>query len=192
MDLNPHHWVSEYGDYLFSIAFLKINHRETAEDLVQDTFLSAIRSLDTFRKESSVKTWLVSILNNKIIDHYRKRDTLQGPDEYLSKTDDPFYSAFFQADRYSDAHWKRDSRPQDWDNDTESELLRDEFFRVLEYCIHRMPSRLIPVFTAKFIDEKNSEDICKDLAISPSNYWVMIHRSKLLMRSCLEKSWIKR
>ena len=70
--LEPSSWVTSFGDYLFSYALLKVGKREIAEDLVQEAFISAIKAKDTFKGDSSEKTWLTAILNNKIIDHYRK------------------------------------------------------------------------------------------------------------------------
>ena len=104
--INPKEWVSKYGDYLFSIALLKTNNKETAEDLVQDTFASAIKAKELFRGDSSEKTWLVSILNNKIIDFYKKKDILKNTDEYLTDTEQSFDAIFFESDYYSKAHWK--------------------------------------------------------------------------------------
>jgi len=65
-------WVVEYGDDLYSWAFYKTSSRETAQDLIQETFLSAFKSYKKFKHESQPKTWLFKILNNKIIDYYRK------------------------------------------------------------------------------------------------------------------------
>jgi RNA polymerase sigma-70 factor (TIGR02943 family) len=181
--LNPSSWVRSFGDYLFSYALLKVGNRETAEDLVQDTFVSAIKAKDSFKGNSSEKTWLTSILKNKIIDHYRRSDVLRNASEYIGETDHQFSDHFFDK---SNGHWLKASAPQDW---PDREISNAEFDRVIQMCIHKMPSRLIPVFVAKFIDDEDSEIICKAHNISASNYWVMIHRAKVLIRSCLEKNW---
>ena len=70
--LDPSTWVSEYGDYLFRYAVVMVKNHSTAEELVQETFLAAIKGLDKFEGRSTVKTWLRSILKNKTIDHFRK------------------------------------------------------------------------------------------------------------------------
>jgi len=71
--LAPSSWVEKYVDSPFNHAILRVNDREVARDLVQETFLSALQNLSSFREESSEKTWLFAILKNKIIDHYRRR-----------------------------------------------------------------------------------------------------------------------
>jgi RNA polymerase sigma-70 factor (ECF subfamily) len=170
-EFEPAQWVSRYGDYLYSLAVLKVNDTATAEDLVQETFMAAIKAKGTYRGDSSEKTWLVSILNNKVIDYYRKKDVLKNATTYLSETEESF------------------TENRDWTIYADDSLNQMEFQKVIQFCIQKMPPRLIPVFIARFLDQEESELICKVLDISPSNYWVMIHRAKILMRSCLEKNW---
>ena len=69
---DPAEWTQIYGDYLYSYALSRVYRKELAEDLVQETFLSALKSKDSFQGRSKEQTWLTSILKNKIIDHYRK------------------------------------------------------------------------------------------------------------------------
>ncbi|HZY81588.1 MAG TPA: sigma-70 family RNA polymerase sigma factor [Cyclobacteriaceae bacterium] len=180
--LNPDSWLTSYGDYLFSYCMIRVNHRETAEDLVQETLISAFRSKDSFKGESSEATWLVAILKNKIIDHYRKRDVLKDVQYYLESTEEDFSKNFFDA---SNGHWLRDAAPADLN------IEQGEFEKILLGCVHKMPPKLVPVFIAKFFDEEDSETICKVHNISSSNYWVIIHRAKVLVRACLEKNWFK-
>ena len=65
-------WVYQYGDALFSWAISKTKNKELSEDLVQETYIAALKSFESFENRSQPKTWLISILNNKIIDHFRK------------------------------------------------------------------------------------------------------------------------
>jgi len=189
---NPEQWLSLYGDYLFTLAMLKTKKREVAEDLVQDTFLSAIKSIDKFKGNSTEKTWLVSILNHKIIDYYRKNDVLKNVTDYLDQTDETFNDHYFGATKGFSGHWKQESAPLPWGKGTDDEINRDEFYKILDVCLSKMPAKLMPVFISKFIDEKDSDEIRKEFDLTSSNYWVIIHRSKLLMRECLEKNWFAR
>lgn len=177
------------GDYLYSYALMKVGERATAEDLVQETFVAAIRSKDTFKGESSEKTWLVTILKNKIIDYYRKKDVLRNATKYLAETEFDFTKNFFNL---NDGHWIESARPAPWSSLADSALESKEFETTLEGCIRKMPPKLVPVFVAKFIDDEDSEIICKVHGISSSNYWVMIHRAKVLIRSCLDKNWFQK
>lgn len=69
-------WFELYSDDLYNWAYHKTSKSEVAEDMVQDTFLSVIKYFDSFREESNPKTWLIAILNNKIIDYYKKEAKL--------------------------------------------------------------------------------------------------------------------
>ena len=71
--LNPKEWVKNYSDTLYRFAALRVNDEETAKDLIQETFLAALRNAESYRGEISEKNWLFTILKNKIIDHYRKK-----------------------------------------------------------------------------------------------------------------------
>lgn len=164
-----------------------------SQDLVQETFLSAIKARDTFNGLSSEKTWLTVILKNKVTDYYRRKDILRDANDYLENTDKSFHSAFFDRAEESYGHWRKDTVPKAWhDEDADAPIRQNEFYKILQYCIDKMPSKLVPAFVAKYIDEDETEKICKELNISSSNYWVMIHRAKVLMRSCLEKNWFLR
>ena len=60
--LDPQHWVERYGDYLFNYAAGRVSDRERAEDLVQETFLAALKGRERYRGDSTERTWLTSIL----------------------------------------------------------------------------------------------------------------------------------
>lgn len=184
--LNPDLWLKSYGDYLFSYTLMKVGNKEIAEDIVQDAFVSAIKAKATFNGESSEKTWLVTILKNKIIDYYRKKDVLKQSTQYIAETEDDFSKHFFEK---SNGHWLTNTAPKFWTESADFVLTTDEFNKIVHSCIQKMPSKFIPVFTAKFLDEEDSETICKVHGISSSNYWVIIHRAKVLIRSCLEQNW---
>jgi RNA polymerase sigma-70 factor (TIGR02943 family) len=183
--VDPKTWLKSHGDYLFSYCMFRVNHRETAEDLVQETLISAWRFKDSFMGESSERTWLIAILKNKIVDYYRKKEVLRDSKDYLENTDGDFSKNFFNP---GDGHWVREAGPKAWNN-ADADLMQEEFSAVMRSCVEKMPPRLVPVFIARFFDEEDSDTICKVHNISSSNYWVIIHRAKVLIRACLEKHW---
>jgi RNA polymerase sigma-70 factor (ECF subfamily) len=186
--LNPDNWVDLYADYLYSLALMKVNKIEVAEDLVQDTFLSAFKAKDSFKGEASEKTWLTRILNNKIIDYYRKKNPESSLQDYLDTTHEQFNEAFFEQKGFRKGHFQPLIGNYDWENPMNSQ----EFENILKLCISKIPPKIAPIFVAKFLEEEDTEKICKDYQISTSNYWVIIHRIKLLMRACLEKNWFRK
>jgi RNA polymerase sigma-70 factor (TIGR02943 family) len=178
-------WVHDYSDLLYSFAVQRVRDDHLAKDLVQETFLAAWRNVDNYSGEASVKTWLFTILKNKIIDHYRKASTrLSGDLHSIETAPDVFFD---DAD-----HWDKDVYPADWGVDYSSKIESKEFFTVLDKCRGRLKEIQNAAFSMKYLEGYNSDEICKVLQISSSNYWVLVHRAKTQLRACLEKNWFVR
>jgi RNA polymerase sigma-70 factor (TIGR02943 family) len=183
--LNPDRWVSEHGNYLFSYAISRISSREVAEDLVQETMLSAFQAREKFRGGSSERTWLISILKRKVIDHYRKQS--RNP-EFLS---DNFTSPFYSGGA-ADGTWIKEHAPGSWDLHQMDGEDDEALMKVIQYCISLLPPRMESTFSMKTLDEYSTEEICKELDISESNLWVLLHRARLQLRECVENQWYKK
>jgi len=178
-------WVQKHSDELYNWALHKTSQREIAEDLVQETFLAAVKAFEKFKGKSSPKTWLFSILNNKIIDHYRqsaKTNTLfkSVTEEQATSNSDSFFTNNGKWDNFqSHAIWEEETHLLD----------NQDFNKILAACIENLPLKWQLAIIAKYIDGKSGKEICKELDLSASNYWQVIHRAKLLLRKCLEKNW---
>ena len=70
---HPETWVNEYGDFLYRFALSRVKDPSVAEDLVQETFLAALRARENFKGRSAGRTWLIAILKHKIVDYIRKK-----------------------------------------------------------------------------------------------------------------------
>ena len=175
-------WVNDYSDALYGFALQRIKDKDTAKDLLQETFLAAWRNVDNYNAEASVKTWLISILKNKIIDHYRK-SSKRVKDELLEMNSSE--NIFFD----SEDHWAKGYYPKDWNVDYNTPLESKEFYKILKACKSKLKTIQDQVFTMKYMDDVESEEICKVLKLSASNYWVLIHRAKVQLRACLEVNW---
>jgi len=188
--LDPKHWVEKYGDYLFNYAVVRVNDASKAEDLVQETFLAGLKASDRFRGESAERTWLTSILRRKIIDSYRKkyssRESSFGENEQTV-----FDADFYRSEEPFRGHWLEGRGPNSYSLLPEGELEQAEFMEFIKLCMEGLKPQLAAAFSMKMIDEEDSETICKELGITPSNLWVMLHRARLKMRDCLEKKWLQ-
>lgn len=180
-DFDLSDWVNEYISELYSWALHKVSDDNLAADLIQDTFLAASEKIDTFKGESSPKTWLFSILNHKIIDHYRKKI------HQTSAIDNQIFTNFFG----SGGEWLETQKPRDWSDEKEEPMLDEpEFYEVLQKCLDALPEKWSASVKLKYLLEKNGNEICQELEISPSNFWQIIHRAKLQLRECIEKNWV--
>jgi RNA polymerase sigma-70 factor (ECF subfamily) len=178
-------WINQYGDGLYSWAFHKTSSKEVAEDLVQDTFLSAFNSIDSFENRSNPKTWLFSILNNKIIDYYRKAAR-----KFTSIETDSEKEGYQITESLFDnnQNWSPSGYEDVWDK--EKHLLDDpEFIKIFDGCLKDLPAKWNLAVLAKYRLGKEAVEICQELNITPSNYWQIIRRSKLLLKKCIEKQW---
>ncbi len=174
-------WVEEHSDSLFSWALYKTDSKETAEDLVQDTFLAASTSMHHFKGNSNPKTWLLAILKNKISDHYRK----------VYK--DPHGKNAINIDSVFDkeGRWNPGERPLAWEEET-GHLLDDfAFIKVLNSCMGKLPENWFAAMQLRYMEGKDGAFICQELEVSDTNYWQILHRAKLQLRKCLEVNWFK-
>lgn len=180
---SPLEWLELYGDYLFRFAYQRISNRETAEDLVQDTLLSAYRAFDTFEGKASVKTWLVSILKNKIIDHMRRAKKVQ----FVS------LEGMTDSDSADDSFnmlgiWKK--IPPAWGLDPAEVAQSKDFLKQLGQCIDVLPDSMRSVFSLRTLDQLSTQEICELLKISENNVWVILHRARSRVRKCIEVNWL--
>jgi RNA polymerase sigma-70 factor (TIGR02943 family) len=181
--LAPSTWPERYGDELYRFALSRVSDAVAAEELVQDTFLSALDALASFRGEASERTWLFVILRRKIIDHYRRqaRAPHVGLDA-ISEPAGPGEGVFFEPD----GHWRASQSPVSWLH-ADAALEQQELHEVLRHCQEKLPPQHGAVFALRFVEELPAEEICQELGISSANYWVIVHRAKLQLRRCLEK-----
>lgn len=183
-------WVEMYSDKMYSWTFYKTNSKEIAEDLVQDTFLAAFQSISKFEGKSDPKTWLFAILNNKIAEHFRKiyRNPILSENQANPNEGESFFDTLFD----SNGEWQKEERPKEWQN-TEAHLLDDvAFVKVLQACMDKLPANWNAVIQLKYLEEKKGDLICQELGIAPTNFWQILHRSKLQLRKCLENHWFKK
>lgn len=182
---NPEYWVAQYGDYLFRFAMVKLHDEHLAEDAVQETLLAALQGQKNFSGGSSEKTWLIGILKHKIVDLIRKKvrePTLVNVDEPLEFGGDESIEAMFDET----GHWTTPS--QDWGN-PDKVLEQKLFWKILAECLKRLPPQLAMLYSLREISGMETKDICKDLNISPTNSWVMLHRARLGIKECFEMRW---
>jgi len=179
--MNLNDLVEKYTDDLYSWAYHKVTDGELAKDLVQETFLAAAQNIKTFKGNSSPKTWLFAILNNKITDYYRKKVN------QTVSIDHRLFSNLFDEQ----GSWKKEKRPQNWYEEEKNLLDDTDFQQILEDCLDKLPEHWNSAMKLKYLLSKKGDEICQELGISRTNYWQIIHRAKLQLRDCIEDNWFK-
>ena len=179
---DPGTWVDRHGDVLVRYAMLRLGDPHLSEDLVQETFLAALKARDTFKGDSSERTWLVGILKHKIADYYRRK-VREIPMEESESSQTGGETTFFNQD----GMWE--DGPEEWGGDPADLFREKEFLARVTKCVSDLTPRLAHAFTLRDIDGLESREICKVLGVTETNLWVILHRARMLMRRCLEIHW---
>jgi len=172
--------VEQLRPQLLRFARTQLRNDVWAEDAVSECTLAALERPQAFAGHSQLKTWLVGILKHKVVDqlrrHTREATILVGEDG--EDVDEALFA--------SDGHWRE--APQDW-GDPDAACNRRQFFEVLEACCEKLPPVQARVFMMREWLEIESDEICRELQITPSNLWVLLHRARLRLRDCLQLRW---
>lgn len=169
--------------YLLRFARLQLRNDAWAEDAVSETILAALAKPQAFEARSQLTTWLVGILKHKIIDsmRQRRREVVLDSDSDDDNADPLEHMAF-----KTDGHFAE--KPADWGN-PEQDLKSRQFMAVMDACTQKLPPVQGRLFLMREWLEMSSEDICKELALTPTNLYVQLHRARLRLRECLELNW---
>ena len=178
----PEQWLAEHGDVLYRHAYFRLRDQMAAEDVVQETLLAAMRARERFAGRSSERTWLIGILNNKVIDYLRRQTREQSLDQG-DLGDDELEGLLFEAD----GHWRRP--PSAW-GDPDAAFEQKLFWEALGRCLEELPTRQSQAFTLCEMDGVGGTEASKVLGVSTTNIWVILHRARLRLKECLEMNWL--
>jgi RNA polymerase sigma-70 factor (TIGR02943 family) len=165
---------------LMRFARAQLRNDAWAEDAVSETVLAALAKPQAFAGQSQLKTWLVGILKHKLIDQIRRHSR-----EVSATTDDD--GEDIDALLFNDGGGWREA-PAEW-GDPEATLGRREFFEVLEVCVEQLPGVQGRIFMMREWLELDTAEICKELGITATNAWVLLHRARLRLQTCLQQRW---
>jgi RNA polymerase sigma-70 factor (TIGR02943 family) len=169
---------------LMRYARSQLRNDALAEDAVSDTLLAALEKPQAFTGQSQLKTWLVGILKHKLIDQLRRHSrelTVLSQDD-CEDLDEQLFDAT--------GHWRE--VPADWSDHPEASLGQQQFLRVMDACVEKLPPTQGRVFLMREWLELETDEVCKELSISTTNLWVLLHRARLRLRDCLQVNWFGR
>jgi RNA polymerase sigma-70 factor (TIGR02943 family) len=178
--IDANQWVDLYGDLMYRYTLVRVKDQGAAEEIVQVTFLAALQATHTYAGRSSEKSWLFGILKHKILDHFREIKKNRSYD--LSPEDDQDPCEYGPA-----GHWKK--MPQNWRLDPEKSAVNQELTEKLALCLDGLSDKFRQIFVLKEIDGVDTEQICKEFDIKPTNLWVILHRARNQLKNCLEIHW---
>ena len=171
--------LAEQRPYLMKVARLELRDEHLAEDCVSDALTQAYEHRAKFRGDSSLRTWLTSILKNRIIDVVRKQWREQ-PLEESPSGEQEFDNLFDDSGHYAQIP----SQVRD-----PYELCKeDRFLSAVQMCVDKLPKRIGQVFVLREVFGSDTKELCKDLGLTTSNVWVQLYRARMMLRTCLERT----
>ena len=173
---------AELRPKLVAFSMLQVTDKSLAEDIVQDTMIAALESLESFSGDAKFETWVYGILKFKLIDHLRRTTREQG--RFIVESDCQIDNLFDDRD-----HWSADSTPSNWLNPEEHQF-QDHFWKVFDICLIHLPTSTARIFALRELMDLETSEICTYLDISEQNCWTTLHRARLKLRDCLEKGWL--
>ena len=162
--------------YLVRYASLQLRDSHAAEDAVQETLVAALAGEASFAGRSNLRTWLTAILKHKIVDAVRRMSR-----EAPAATEEDFEALFDER-----GHWI--DPPAAW-AEPDAALDQKGFFAALEMCLRRLPEKTSQAFLMREHLGLETDEICKELGVTPTHCWVLLYRARMALRECLNKEW---
>ena len=180
--------VNQYHSALIRIAMGYVADREVAEEVVQDTWMAVIESLNRFEGRSSLRTWICGILIHKAKDRgvrEKRHTTFSAFESYDDDNDeavDP--SRFRQTGEWAE-HWA--FPPQPWDDQTPETLLASkQAVDCMQCAIEALPATLKEVLILRDVEGVEAKEVCEMLNITETNLYVRLHRARERVRAAVE------
>lgn len=178
-------FLNDLRRQMIKFATLQLSNSHAAEDAVQEALMGALKNAKSFAGRAALKTWVFAILRNKIADTLRqKMRTVNASSLLREDEEDEDFSELFDHR----GHWQADEKPATWGN-PQNALHQNQFWKVFEVCLEGLPGNQARVFMMKEFVELETHEICTAVGITTTNLNVMLHRSRLRLRECLENNW---
>jgi RNA polymerase sigma-70 factor (ECF subfamily) len=182
-ELRPERWVDEHGDHLYRYAYVRLRSHAVAEDVVQETFLAALKSRERYDPRYAERAWLMGILKHKVVDHIRKASReVQVEDATDLEVEN---SLTFKTMGVTAIN------PPKWQFAPHKALENKEFMKIFGVCLTRLQGKMHTAFVLRELEDHDTDTICKELGIKPNHLWVLLHRARAQLKSCLEANWLK-
>jgi RNA polymerase sigma factor (sigma-70 family) len=180
--------VDRYQGRLVAFARSRVRNDADAEDLVQETFLSFLKNVGSFRQRASIETFLFTILRRKVIDNYRGRkglracliqDVMTGPGEGSAETSP---MAELAAPEATGSWYARRDEQHDLQRDALGEALR----QVVGQLTGSLNFRDLKIVELLFYGQQRNKDIAELTGVTDNQVALIKHRCLKQVRSAIE------
>jgi RNA polymerase sigma-70 factor (ECF subfamily) len=183
--------VEENDSWMLRTARAWVGSRAVAEEVVQETWLSALCALDQFEGRSSLKTWLFTILVNAARRQGARESRSTSFSDLLIREAEAVEHGL-PAERFFDGQHPRwpncwTTVVAAWDRLPEERLLSGETRETIEAAVEALPAGQRVVFSLRELEGWSAAEVRNALGISDSNQRVLLHRARLKVRAALER-----
>ncbi len=168
--------VLRYENRIYHLALRMLHDPQDAEDVLQETFISVYRHLESFRGDAEFSTWIYRIATNASLMKLRSKPTTTSLDEQLADAEE-------------------DLPPRelvDWSAAPEQSLLTTEVRSEMDHALTQLPETLRAVFVLRDIEGLSIEETASVLDISVPNVKTRLHRARLALRAALSDYFAER
>ena len=178
--------IQRYHGPMLRLAMTYVGDRGVAEDVVQETWLTCLRSLDRFEGRSSLKTWIFGIAINIARSRRRKESRILPFASFWRRDGSEGNRPTVDQSRFgSDGMWREG--PHSWDNLPESKVLGDETLQHVRSAIDALPPKQREVILLRDVAGFDAGEVSSLLGISAANERVRLHRARAAVRQSLEE-----
>lgn len=157
--------VDRYKDMIYTLAYRMVKNKEEAEEIAQDTFIKAYKSLDKFKGDSKFSTWIYKVAYRTSLDRIKKLKRKY--DEVA--IDDVNYNQIKEIDNALD------------------KITTEERNLAIKNCIDKLPANDSFILTLYYYEEMSLEEIAKATGMKSNNVKVKLHRSRKKLASILRQ-----
>lgn len=162
--------MKKYYQMIYNLVYRMISKKEDVEDLTQEAFIKAFNSLHNFDKQFAFSTWLFKIATNNAIDYLRKKKLYTFSIDKQIQADDSEYK--FEI--------------PDHDNKPDRHIVDDQLKKILNEAIETLPPKYKSVIVLRHKEEKEYEEIAKELKIPLGTVKAHIFRGRELLNKYLK------
>lgn len=176
--------VERWSGIMLRLALSHIENRAIAEEVVQDAWLTVLRSLDRFERRSAFRTWVLGIVVNLARSRARaERRSVPLPPESGGPVVDPL--RFLPPDHARwPHHWA--AEPVPW-RTPEQELLANETRKVILDAIDTLPAAQREVLVLRDLEGLTGAETCNILGLADTHQRVLLHRARSRVRNAIER-----
>ena len=180
--------VAKHHGALIRMAMGHVGDREVAEEVVQDTWMAVIESLDRFQGRSSLRTWIFGIMIHKAKDRgvrEKRHTTFSDFEVFDDEQEDAVDPSRFHRSGEWAGHWA--FPPQPWDDQTPEKLLASQqAVQAMNRAIDALPATLKDVLILRDVEGVDAQEVCEILKITETNLYVRLHRARERVRRAVE------